>query len=646
MDFIVGTAGHIDHGKTALVRALTGVDADRLPEEKQRGITIDLGFAELDLGDVRFGFVDVPGHERFVKNMLAGAHGIDLVLLVVAADEGVMPQTREHFDICRLLAVKSGMIVVTKIDLVDDEFLDLVKLDVAETIKNSFLENAPLVSVSAKTGVGIEDLKQTLRQISQKIPPRKNETVTRLPIDRAFSVKGFGTVVTGTLVSGEINEMQETMEILPAGQKVRVRGLQTYGKTVPAAFAGQRTAVNLAGVDVSDVKRGDVLAPRGALQPAQIVSVEIEVLPDATKSLKSRQKVRIHHGTAEVLARVQILNESGEIKTGKKDLAQLRFEKPLVAIPGEHFIVRAVSPQQTIAGGKILDAWAAKYRRKDLAAVHDRLEKLLAAQNGDDKQTQLQLFLETAGERGANKTELQARTGWQDLVLQTTIEQLLKEKLIVRAENIFVSRKAFQNLSSKTLATIKMYHQLEPLARGIARETLREKVFAKLAPEVFRAVLLELEQTSQIAVEKDVVRHFSYNLAPQNLAVNDKTLLEKIEKIYAAAKLEVPTLENVLTQAVAGTKTTKEQARKILRLLVDNGELVNVTPEFYFKPTEIDGLIQKMRDFVRQNKTDQTIDVAEFKDLASISRKYAIPLLEYFDREKITRRVGHKRIVL
>src|SRR5687768_8848637 len=288
MDIIVGTAGHIDHGKTALVKALTGVDADRLPEEKKRGITIDLGFAELDLGDVRIGFVDVPGHERFVKNMLAGASGIDLVLLVVAADEGVMPQTREHFEICRLLETKTGLIVLTKKDLVDEELLKIVNLEVAELTQNSFLENAPVIPVSAKTGEGIEELKNELKQIAAKIPERKNETIARLPIDRSFSIKGFGAVVTGTLVSGEIRETEE-LEILPIARKARVRGLQTHGKRVKNARAGQRTAVNLGGIEHAEIERGMILAEGGVLRPTQIFDAQIEVLKDAKKSLKSRQ---------------------------------------------------------------------------------------------------------------------------------------------------------------------------------------------------------------------------------------------------------------------------------------------------------------------------------------------------------------------
>src|SRR5437764_3833173 len=334
---IVGTAGHIDHGKTSLVRALTGVDADRLPEEKRRGITIDLGFAELDLGDVRVGFVDVPGHERFVKNMLAGAHGIDLVALVIAADEGVMPQTREHFDICRLLGVRSGLVVLTKTDAVDAELLELVSAEAEELVAGSFLEGAPVVATSARTGEGIEELKTRLREAALAAPARDTDTVTRLPVDRSFTMRGFGAVVTGTLVAGEINEGQE-LELLPAGERVRVRGVQVHGSAVKTATAGQRTAVNLGGVDASAIERGMVLAPAGRLAATQIVDARVSVLKDAPRPLKTRQRVRVHHGTAEVLARAVVLGAPGEpseIVPGAAGLVQLRLESPVVALPGD-----------------------------------------------------------------------------------------------------------------------------------------------------------------------------------------------------------------------------------------------------------------------------------------------------------------------
>ncbi len=639
MDIIIGTAGHIDHGKTALVKALTGVDADRLPEERARGITIDIGFAELDLGDgVRVGFVDVPGHEKFVKNMLAGAHGVDIVALVIAADEGVMPQTREHFQICRLLEIKFGVIVLTKIDVVDDEeLLEFVKSDAAELVENSFLEKAPVVCVSAKTGAGIEEFKNVLRRIARKIPARKNETISRLPIDRSFSVKGFGTVVTGTLISGEICETDE-LEVLPIGKKARVRGLQTHGKTVKKVNSGQRAAVNLGGIEHAEIERGMVLCEKNRLRPTQIFDAEIEVLKGARRSLKSRQRVRVHVGTIEALARVQILNGRSEIPAGEKDFAQFRLEIPIVTVPNDKFIVRSYSPQMTIAGGKILDNLPVKHRRRDVEDIGKHLKRL----NEADKTTQTKLFLETAGERGALFSDLQARTGWREDILRTAIGESVEKKAIIETENLYISRAPFENLKAKTLTEIENFHRREPLARGIARETLREKIFATLAPEIFKAALQSLEKTNKIVSEKDFVRLAAHNL---ELSAEEKIVRERLEKIYKSAKLEVPTLENALADATQNTSLNKEQARKIFQLFLNSGEIIKGSEDFYFTSEAITRLIKNLKEFAAKTP-DRLIDVAAFKDIANVSRKYAIPLLEFFDREKVTRRAGDKRLIL
>ncbi len=636
-DIIIGTAGHIDHGKTALVKALTGVDADRFPEEKRRGITIDIGFAELDLGEVRIGFVDVPGHEKFVKNMLAGAGGIDLVALVVAADEGVMPQTREHFEICRLLETRSGLIVLTKTDLVDAELLELVNLEVAELVENSFLENAPVVAVSAKSGAGIDELKQTLKNLAAQIPERKNENVTRLPIDRSFSVKGFGAVITGTLIAGEIAETNE-MEVLPIGRKVRVRGVQTHGKTVKSAHAGQRTAVNLGGIDHAEIERGMILAESGVLRSVQIFDAEIEVLKNSKKSLKTRQRVRVHLGTSEALARVQILNEQNEIKQGEKDFAQVRLEIPVVCLPDERFILRQYSPQMTIAGGRVLDNSAPKHRRKDAENVRRYLQNLTVA----DKAKQIKLYLETANEHGLTQKNLQARTGWRTEILKRAIAENVEKKAVIEAESFLVARSAFENLKTNTLAEIESFHKKEPLAKGILRETLREKIFARLPLEIFKTVLTHLETDQKIAAEKDFVRAAVHNL---ELSADEKLLRERLSAIYKTAKLEVPKLDDALLESIKNTKADKNHARKIFQLLLNSGEIVKINEEFYFARNEIDVLVGKLKTFA-ENSTDKLIDVAKFKDIAGISRKYAIPILEYFDREKITRRAGDKRLIL
>lgn len=637
MDIIVGTAGHIDHGKTALVKALTGVDADRFPEEKKRGITIDIGFAELDLGDLRIGFVDVPGHERFVKNMLAGAGGIDLVLLVIAADEGVMPQTKEHFEICRLLEVKNGLVVLTKKDLVDEELLELVKMETAELVQNSFLDNAPVVAVSAKTGEGIEDLKTELKNLAEKIPERKNELIARLPIDRAFTVKGFGAVITGTLVTGEIAEGTE-MQLFPIEKNVRVRGVQTYGKAVKTANAGQRTAVNLGGVDHSEIERGMVLTEKEILRSVQIFDAEIEVLKTSKRALKSRQRIRVHIGTIEALARVQILNEKNEIAAGEKDFVQVRLEIPIVCVPKERFIIRQYSPQTTIAGGKVLDNLAAKHRRKDIETARKYLQNLTQA----DTAKQIKLYLELANENGLTFQDLQARTALRNEILQKAIDENLEKKSIVKAEDFYIARTPFENLKTKTLSEIENFHKKEPLKKGILRETLREKIYAHLPTEIFRVVVQNLETEKKVASEKDFVRAAAHNL---ELSSDEKILHERLSQIFKIAKLEVPKLEDVLNNAIKNTKSDKNHARKIFQLLLNSGEIFKVTDEFYFSRTAIDNLISQMRGFADKT-SDRLIDVAAFKDLANISRKYAIPLLEYFDREKVTRRAGDKRLIL
>ncbi|MEZ5427130.1 MAG: selenocysteine-specific translation elongation factor [Pyrinomonadaceae bacterium] len=638
-DIIVGTAGHIDHGKTALVKALTGVDADRFPEEKERGITIDIGFAELELGDARIGFVDVPGHERFVKNMLAGANGIDLVALVVAADEGVMPQTREHFEICRLLETKTGLIILTKKDLVDSELLEIAELDVAELVENSFLRNAPVIPVSAKTGEGVEKLKETLGALAQTIPDRKNETVPRLPIDRSFSVKGFGAVVTGTLISGEIREGDE-LEILPTGKKVRVRGLQTHGKTVPVARAGQRTAVNLGGIEHSEIERGMVLAEKDILRPTQIIDARVEVLAGAGRPLRSRQRVRVHLGTIEALARLQVLNERGEISPGEKDFAQIRLEIPVAAVPGERFILRSYSPQTTVAGGLILDALAAKHRRRDFDRTRGFLSGLI--ETAADRTGQIKLYLETAGPGGASFADLQARTGWRGPVLKTAVEKNVEKKGVIEAGAFFVARTPFDELKEKTIGQIEDFHRREPLARGILRETLRENLFAHLPPEVFRTVLQFLENEKRIAAEKDVVRAAGHSL---ELTDDEKLLRQRLEKIYNTAGLEVPKLDEALSDAARSAGSNSAHARKIFQLLINSGQIAKVSEEFYFAAATLDALIEKLRRFADKTE-DRLIDVPAFKDLAGISRKYAIPLLEYLDLQKITRRAGDKRLIL
>jgi selenocysteine-specific elongation factor len=634
---IVGTAGHIDHGKTSLVRALTGVDADRLPEEKRRGITIDLGFAELDLQDVRIGFVDVPGHERFVKNMLAGAHGIDLVALVIAADEGVMPQTREHFDICRLLGVKTGVVVITKTDLVDEELLALVRAEAEELVAGSFLEGAPILNVSTRTGAGVEELKKTLGEVSKGVPARSDEMVASLPVDRAFTMKGFGAVVTGTLVAGEIREGDE-MELLPAGIHVRVRGLQVHGQAVALAVAGQRTALNLGGVEAAAIERGMVLAPLGRLRPTQTIDAQVDVLKNAPRALRSRARVRVHLGAAEVLARVRVLEDEGEIRPGASGFVQLRLEAAIVALPGERFILRSYSPQQTIAGGRVLDAFSVKHRGRELVQARERLSALA----GGDRATQLALFVEAVGERGIKRAELASRTGWRDCLLEKFAAEAREQGTIVDAEGVYIGRTRFEHLADATLAEVEAHHKREPLARGMLRETLRERHFAHAAPEIFRAVIARLEQQGALVSDKDIVRAAQHSLS---LSPADAALRDRLEEVYRTAGLEAPAFDEALKSA-GQNRETREHGRKILQLLLDAGSLVRLGGDLFLHREALEQLVEKLRHYAIEHEPERLIDVPTFKDLAHISRKYAIPLLEYLDRERITRRAGDKRIIL
>ncbi len=634
---IVGTAGHIDHGKTALVRALTGIDADRLPEEKRRGITIDIGFADLDLGDVRIGFVDVPGHERFVKNMLSGAHGIDAVALVIAADESVMPQTREHFDICRLLDVRKGLVVITKKDLVDEDLLALVRAEAQELVAGSFLEGAPLVAASSRTGEGIEELRKALREVGLQVPARSSELVTRLPIDRAFTMRGFGAVVTGTLIAGEIGEGDE-LELLPAQARVRVRGVQVHGAPVGHAIAGQRTAVNLSGVDAATVERGMVLAPPARLRLTQIIDAHVQVLPGAPRALRSRQRVRVHIGAAEVLARIRVLEEGGEIKPGGGGFAQFRFESPIVGILRDHFIIRSYSPPQTIAGGLILDPFAVKHRGREASLARAKLSTLMDA----DRAAQLSIFVEKAGRQGLRRAELAAHTGWRDEVLDAALQEAQRGGAVVDAEGAFVSRTDFDQLKRLVTEEVAAHHRLEPLSRGLARETLRERHFAHAAPEVFRAVLAHLEKEGAVVSEKEVVRAHAH--AP-SLSDKDAALRERLEKVYRDAGLEAPSVGEALARAGAPA-SAREHGRKILQLLIDAGVLLRVEGDLFFHRAALEQLARRLREYALRHEPERAIDVGAFKELAGVTRKYAIPLLEYLDRRRITRREGDRRIIL
>lgn len=638
---IVGTAGHIDHGKTSLVKALTGVDADRLKEEKERGITIDIGFADLTVGDVHFGFVDVPGHERFVKNMLAGAHGIDLVMLTVAADEGLMPQTREHFDICRLLEVKSGLVVITKIDLVEAEFADLVEAEVTPYVAGSFLEGSPVLRVSARTGEGIEELKKALAQLARKVEARDERAVARLPIDRAFTIKGFGTVVTGTLVAGRIgvgDELELLPESLAGKRRVRVRGLQVHGHSTQEARAGERTAINLQGVELGEVERGQVLAPAGRLVATSMLDVKLHLLKSAPRPLRTRSRVHLHLGTAEVLARVVLLGQS-ELAPGAACFAQLRLESPALALPEDHFILRSYSPTITIGGGVIIDSLPRKHRLRERNQVIAQLERLLA---GDDTE-RLALVVEMAGEHGMNFPELAARCGLPDETIKRAADALTKSRRLVAVANIpllLIARTEFDDLAKQVRAMLKGFHQRSPLESGMAREELRERIFASLSPEIFRAVIAQLAERGEVIAERDLLRLSTHRVA---LSAEEQAAKDHLADIYARAALQPISLEEAIAQAGSQFGIDGARAQRFAQMLINSGDLVKVA-DLVFHRSAIESLRPTLQKFKAEH--GPRLDVGAFKDLTGISRKYAIPLLEYLDRQRVTRRVGDAREIL
>jgi len=627
---IIGTAGHIDHGKTALVKALTGIDADRLEEEKRRGITIDIGFAHLDLalpgGDtLRLGFVDVPGHERFVRNMLAGVGGIDLVLLVIAADESIKPQTREHFDICRLLSVRRGITVLTKSDLVDRETLDVVRLEVEEFLRNSFLDSArsPIVPVSALTGAGLDELRQALIKVAAEFPSKDSSALARLPIDRVFTMKGFGAVVTGTLVSGTILKEDE-LEVFPTGRRARVRGVQVHGQQVDQATAGQRTALNLVGVSRQELGRGMALAPPSTFHSSSRIDVTLSLLASA-KPLKDRARVHLHAYTSETSATASLYDKK-QVSPGETALAQLRLAEPTLLLPGDRFIMRQFSPVLTIGGGVVLDASPIP-RMPGL----DGFLQILA---GGDPQSILRTRVARRNHDGICLSQLIAESGWPGKVIEADLAEPVRQGRVLRLGDRFVDAPALEGLKLFMTSTVAGFHQENPLVAGIGKEQLRERVEA--SGEVFAAAMEILVREKKLAADGEIV-----HLPGRGVVMKDEETESKkiIEAAIASAGLKVPALKDVL----AGLKVDKARAQKIVTLLLRDKVLVKISEDLVFHR---DALVDLRKRMTSEKARSPKIDVARFKDLAGVSRKYAIPLLEYLDREHVTRRVGDERVIL
>jgi selenocysteine-specific elongation factor len=614
-NIIVGTAGHIDHGKTSLVKALTGTDADRLAEEKRRGITIDLGFAHLQIAkDVRIGFIDVPGHERFVRNMLAGAAGIDLVLFVIAADESIKPQTREHFEICRMLGVQAGVIALTKADLVDPELLELVRLEVDEFVAGSFLESAPQIAVSSTTGLGLAELRTALEAAARKARQKSAGGLFRLPIDRSFTMKGFGTVVTGTMISGSLRREQEA-ELYPVGRRLRVRGLQVYGESADRARAGERTAVNLADIEPGEISRGMVLSEVGVLTPVRAFDARLDLLPSA-KALKNNAPIHLHIGAAECEAEVRLLDKSTSLKPGGAAWVRITLREPALVLPGDRFIVRMFSPVLTIGGGVVVDIGGRKYKRgEDIAG---RLSALLT---GDAVQRTELLVAERPD--GLTQAALTALTG---------LHEIPRSPALLSAGTWLIAASRVASLKEKLTAEVRAFHKANSLLPGIPKQDLKSRIVPTAAQEIF-ALLLE-SATSEVVADGDIVRLKTHRVV---LKVDEEQARAGMEAAFETAGLTAPGVQDVLKSS--GLESAR--ARSILQILLREGRLVKISDDLVLHSTACAQLRQTMAD-----RRGRHFSVPEFKDWTGVSRKYAIPLLEYLDREHVTVRDGDQRKIL
>jgi selenocysteine-specific elongation factor len=624
---VVGTAGHIDHGKTSLVKALTGTDTDRLPEEKARGITIDLGFAFLEEPDgLTIEIVDVPGHERFVKNMLAGVGGIDLAMLVIAADESVMPQTREHLAICALLHIRTGLVVLTKTDTVEADWIALVRDDVATLVRGTFLEGAPVVAVSAKTGAGLDELRATLARLAASVPARGTDALPRLPIDRVFTIKGFGTVVTGTLAAGAL-AVDDRVEVFPRGLVAKVRGLQVHGHAVERAVAGQRTAVNLQGLERAAVERGDVIGHAGTLAAATLVDVALEVLPDAARPLKSRDRVRLHAGTSEIMARALLL-EGPELAPGARGFARLRLEAPLVALAGDRFVVRSYSPIVTIGGGTLLDTDPPRLKRPL------RLAHLTVLESGAPEAV-VEEHVRGAGVGGIRLPALVARVPFGPARTRTLLEALAAGGRVAAIDRDWsVHADAVARLRGLVTAALEQFHAAQPLRAGMSREELRVRA-ANADERVFAHVLGALEDEGLVRVERDKVRLAAHAL---RLSPAQQTAVDRVEREFREAAAAPPSAAEALGRAgLAG-----DEEHELFQLLLESKKLVRVKESLFFHAAALEAIQDKLVTLLRERKE---IGPGDIKDLLGISRKYAIPLLEYFDTRRVTARVGERRVL-
>ena len=629
---VLGTAGHVDHGKTALIKALTGTDTDRLKEEKERGITIELGFASLKLPSGQtLGVVDVPGHEKFIKHMVSGAAGIDLVMMIIAADESIMPQTKEHLHICSLLGIRSGLVALTKIDMVENDWLELVKTEIQDFLKGTFLEGVPVIPVSALKQKGIDELTAALDTVVQNIPEKNDCGIFRLPVDRVFTMKGFGTVVTGTLISDSISVGEDVL-ILPEEISARIRGIQVHNQPTQEATAGQRTAINLQGIEKESLQRGDVLARPGTVVPTTRLDVFIEYLKNNAKSLKNRTLARLHTGASEIIARV-ILIEKDELAPGEKGFAQLILEKKDVVVAGDRFVLRSYSPITTIGGGLIIDPLPPKHKRLNKKVI----EELATLLNGTLPK-KIEVILERAGFAGTNLRHLVFRLGTNAKNIKEELQSILSQKSALitdKEETNIISASFYEKLAQSAAEIISQYQKKNPLREGISKEELKASLGRDISPKLFFMLLQNLTANKTIEVDKETVRLFGHKVT---LADDLNSIRQAILKIYNEAGLTPPSFKDVINNF----QDKKTEAQNIIKLLLKDGSLIKINEELIFTREALDNLRKNYKALlVKEGKATPV----SFKELTGLSRKYIIPLMEYFDTDKLTMRVGDHRIL-
>jgi selenocysteine-specific elongation factor len=627
---ILGTAGHIDHGKTSLIKAITGINTDRLKEEQERGITIELGFASLDLpSGQHLGIVDVPGHEKFVKNMVAGATGIDIVAMVIAADEGVMPQTREHMEICTLLGVQHGMVVLTKVDMVDDEWLELVMEDVREFVQETFLENAPIIAVSSVNGQGIPELIDQLDELSQNVPERAASSIFRLPIDRVFTMKGFGTVITGTLVSGQVN-VGDSIMVYPIGITSKVRGIQVHNESVNNAEAGMRTAINFQGLEKTAIQRGEVLSSPGALKSSFMIDVSLHFLSSNPKSIKNRTLVRFHTGTSEILGNLILLDRE-ELSPGDSVVAQLRLNTPVALVKEDRFVIRSYSPIRTIGGGEVLNPIPKKHKR-----MQDDTVKGLMRLNSQAPEQIVSYLINESGYEGIRFSDLKIMTNVPEKQLEHVLQDLMSKKTVLQSDKenrTYNHSDMVEKLKTDMLNYLEHYHETFALKAGMPKEELKTKLPPNLASKLFNLTINQMIKTEQIVQEENTVRLTSHTIS---LGADQADVRDKIMKAYSNSGLQPPYFKEL-------SKTLDidpARSRDVLMHLVEEGHLVKTKEDLYFHTAAIENLKKRLVGFL---ESGGEITTPQFKEMTGVSRKFVIPLAEYFDATNVTLRVGDVR---